>query len=185
MKLREIIKSKTGLNSREMKKQNAVSYSIADFNYDLNQTFEEVSKLSNDDDLNRVALKQGDLIVSLQDFKMAIVSEKNAGKVFSQRFLRIIPKKESSLDIRYLLFIFNQSTLIQKQIHNMLEGTVLKLIKESNILNITIQLPSLEIQAKIGSYYQLLKEFENLTQEKLSLLDKLSMELLNNLNIEK
>lgn len=76
---------------------------------------------------------------------MAIVSQKNAGKVFSQRFLRIIPKKESSLDIRYLLFIFNQSTLIQKQIHNMLEGTVLKLIKESNILNITIQLPSLEI----------------------------------------
>lgn len=184
MKLREVIDTKTGLNSRELKKQDAISYSIADFNYDLNQTF-EISKSSSDDALNRVALKQGDLIVSLQDFKMAIVSQKNAGKVFSQRFLRIIPKKESSLDIRYLLFIFNQSTLIQKQIHNMLEGTVLKLIKESNILNITIQLPSLEIQAKIGSYYQLLKEFEILTQEKLTLLDKLSMELLNGINDQK
>lgn len=181
VKFAEVIDTKPGLNSRDLKKQQESTYSVADFNYDLNQTY-SVSTLEPDHDLNRVTLRQGDLIINLQDLKMAIVSKKNDGKIFSQRFLRVLPKVNANIDIYYLLFLFNESTTIQKQIHSMLEGTIWKLLKVNNVLNIDVQLPKMEMQKKIGSYFRLINEYENLTQKKLNDLNKIGMELLNKLN---
>lgn len=181
VKFAEVIDTKPGLNSRDLKKQQESTYSVADFNYDLNQTY-SVSTLEPDYDLNRVTLRQGDLIINLQDLKMAIVSKKNDGKIFSQRFLRVLPKVNANIDIYYLLFLFNESTTIQKQIHSMLEGTIWKLLKVNNVLNIDVQLPKMEMQKKIGSYFRLINEYENLTQKKLNDLNKIGMELLNKLN---
>lgn len=181
MELREVIDTKSGLNSRDLKKQRESTYSVADFNYDLGQIF-NILKLKPDYDLNRVTLKQGDLIINLQTLKMAIVSKKNDGKIFSQRFLRVVPKVDANIDIYYLIFLFNESTTIQKQIHSMLEGTILKLLKVNNVLDINVQLPVMKTQKKIGNYFRLIKEYESLTQKKLNDLNKVSMELLNIIN---
>lgn len=181
MKFGNFISIQPGLNSRELKKQQAESYTIADFNYDLTHSY-EYSKMSINDSLSEAALQQGDLIIKLHDFNLAIVSSENAGKVYAQRFLKIVPKNTDIVDLNYLLFVFNGSKLIQKQVHNILEGNLIKTIKLRDVLNLNLKLPPIEAQKKIGNYYQSLKEYEILTQEKLNLLDKMSMSMLNDLN---
>ncbi|HIX02420.1 MAG TPA: restriction endonuclease subunit S [Candidatus Ligilactobacillus excrementigallinarum] len=94
---------------------------------------------------------------------MAIVSSENAGKVYAQRFLKIVPKNTDIVDLNYLLFVFNGSKLIQKQVHNILEGNLIKTIKLRDVLNLNLKLPPIEAQKKIGNYYQSLKEYEILT----------------------
>ena len=180
MKLKELISVESGLNSREIKKKSIALYSISDFKLDLESTFKE--KVNKSFRKNSSVLCEGDMVMSLQEFKVAIVSSKNDGKVFSQRYVKLIPTDLSKLKVSYLLFLINESVDIKRQINSLLEGSVLKLLKMKNVENIDIQLPPMEYQKRIGKYYQLLKKKEYLTKKKISILKTLSIEYLNYLN---
>lgn len=180
MKLKDLVSIESGLNSREIKEKSVELYSISDFRTDLKSNFEE--KINRSLQKNNSVLRKGDIIMSLQDFKVALVSSKNDGKFFSQRYVKLVPKNLSKIEILYLLFIINESVDIKRQINSLLEGSVLKLLKMKNVENIDIQLPPMEYQKRIGKYYQLLKKKEYLTKEKISILKTLSIEYLNYLN---
>lgn len=180
MKLKDLVSIESGLNSRKIKEKSVELYSISDFRTDLKSNFEE--RINRSLRKNNSVLRKGDIIMSLQDFKVALVSSKNDGKFFSQRYVKLIPKNLSKIKILYLLFAINESVDIKRQINSLLEGSVLKLLKMNNVENIDIQLPSMEYQKRIGKYYKLLKEKEYLTEKKMSILNGLSIEYLNNLN---
>lgn len=180
MKLKELVSVESGLNSREIKGKSIELYSISDFKSDLGSNFKE--KANRSFQKSSLVLHEGDIIMSLQEFKVALVSSKNDGKIFSQRYVKLIPKDLSKIRVSYLLFLINESVDIKRQINSLLEGSVLKLLKMKNVENIDIQLPLMEYQKRIGKYYQLLKKKEYLTKKKISILKTLSIEYLNYLN---
>lgn len=179
VKLKEVLLTKSGLNSRELKKNSFPVYTIADFNYDLKNSFKD--KKGNTALCDDLLLNTGDIVMSLQKFKIAMVSKKNSKKVLSQRFLRLVPRDSKNVYLPYLVFLMNESIMVRKQVFKLLEGSVLKILKETNVKNIDIYLPTMKKQKQIGRYYYLIKEREYLIWEKMSLLDKLSMEYLNKL----
>ena len=95
MKLKELVSVESGLNSREIKGKFAELYSISDFKSDLKSNFKE--KTIRSFRKNSSVLHEGDIVMSLQEFKVAIVSSKNDGKIFSQRYIKLIPKDLSKI----------------------------------------------------------------------------------------
>lgn len=101
---------------------------------------------------NIAQLQAGDIIFSLISGKAVKVQAIHQGRLYTQNYIKIIPKSE--LDGNYLLYLLNESTDIARQFDLGLQGSqVLKYtIKQLKELKLPT-LPNLNIQQLIGNIY--------------------------------
>ncbi|MGC6376533.1 restriction endonuclease subunit S [Bisgaard Taxon 45] len=97
-------------------------------------------------------LSAGDVIFSLISGKSARVSNMHQGFLYTQNYVKLTPTEK--IDANYLIYLLNESPLIQKQLTNGLQGTqVLKYtMKQLKSLKLP-KLPTLSKQRLIGDVY--------------------------------
>ncbi|NBI13295.1 restriction endonuclease subunit M [[Haemophilus] felis] len=97
-------------------------------------------------------LSAGDVIFSLISGKSARVSNMHQGFLYTQNYAKLV--STSRIDANYLIYLLNESPLIQKQLTNGLQGTqVLKYtMKQLKSLKLP-KLPTLSKQRLIGDVY--------------------------------
>lgn len=105
------------------------------------QTFDRVNTLS-----------KGDIVFSLISGMATIVSREHGGYVYTQNYIKIIPKEK--INSKYLVYLLNENEIINKQFSTGLQGSMvikytLKQLREINIP----KLPSIEEQEIIGQVY--------------------------------
>lgn len=101
---------------------------------------------------NVAQLYAGDIIFSLISGKAAKVQTIHKGYLYTQNYIKIIPKSE--LDSNYLLYLLNENADIARQFDLGLQGSqVLKYtVKQLKELRLPT-LPNLNIQQLIGNIY--------------------------------
>ncbi|NBI42608.1 restriction endonuclease subunit M [[Haemophilus] felis] len=97
-------------------------------------------------------LSAGDVIFSLISGKSARISNMHQGFLYTQNYAKLV--STSRIDANYLIYLLNESPLIQKQLTNGLQGTqVLKYtMKQLKSLKLP-KLPTLSKQRLIGDVY--------------------------------
>lgn len=111
---------------------------------------ESARTISTMDDLSLV--NEGDILFSLISGRATIVSEKHRGYLYTQNYVRMIPK--DSIDSKYLVYILNENDFIKKQLIKGLQGsTTLKYtVKQLRELELP-KLHSYDKQKIIGNIY--------------------------------
>lgn len=97
-------------------------------------------------------LCEGDLIFSLISGKAAIVQKEHEGYLYTQNYIKLIPK--SNIASEFFVYLLNEDRYIRKQFQIGLQGSMvlkytLKQLKEIEIMH----LPSLFKQKQIGEIY--------------------------------
>ncbi|MGC7560207.1 restriction endonuclease subunit S [Pasteurella sp. PK-2025] len=97
-------------------------------------------------------LSAGDVIFSLISGKSARISNMHQGFLYTQNYVKLTPTEK--IDANYLIYLLNESLMIQKQLTNGLQGTqVLKYtMKQLKSLKLP-KLPTLSKQRLIGDVY--------------------------------
>ncbi|WKY49102.1 restriction endonuclease subunit S [Eubacteriaceae bacterium ES3] len=97
-------------------------------------------------------LSTGDVIFSLISGSATVVREEHQGYLFTQNYVKFVPKEK--IDRQFLVYLFNENRAIKKQLMIGLQGsTVLKYtLKQIKDLEVPI-LPSTEKQKVIGEIY--------------------------------
>lgn len=97
--------------------------------------------------------RQGDVLISLtgtlgkKDYGYAVAIEKNSKFLVNQRVLKICAK--DNIDQEYLLFLL-QSECFLNELYSLANGTKQANISASDILNIVVNIPSIELQRSIS-----------------------------------
>lgn len=153
MKLKEIANCEIGPNNKEQKEltKNSSLYSADDLITDLFLGYDKTPKFKK----NKFILSSGDVVINLMTNKATVVSEKNDGKIMSQRIMRF-KIKPNEIYSWYLVFLLNESEKIKQQEHASMEGTVFRRITAKAIKDLEINLPPFSVQEKIGDSYRLL-----------------------------
>lgn len=97
-------------------------------------------------------LHTGDVIFSLISGTSAIVRKDHEGYLYTQNYVKLIPKE--TIDSKYLVYLLNENRSIKKQFLMGLQGSqvlkyTLKQVKELELP----KLPSIEKQQMIGEIY--------------------------------
>lgn len=153
MKLKEIANCEIGPNNKEQKEltKNSSLYSADDLIADLFLGYDKTPKFKK----NKFILSSGDVVINLMTNKATVVSEKNDGKIMSQRIMHF-KIKPNEIYSWYLVFLLNESEKIKQQEHASMEGTVFRRITAKAIKDLEINLPPFSVQEKIGDSYRLL-----------------------------
>lgn len=101
---------------------------------------------------NVTVVSTNDIIFSLISGEAAIVSNEHNGYLFTQNYVRLIPKKR--ILPQFLVYCLNQDSFVKKQFQEGLQGSeVMKYtLRQLKELELSI-LPSLSKQQKIGDIY--------------------------------
>ena len=106
--------------------------------------------------------KKGDIIISLsQPNTVSLLNEE--GFIIPMYFAIIRLKK--GYDASFMYHVFN-SDIFHKQIHTLLEGGALKIIKLSDLKKIKINIPDFEKQKKYGEFLDLIDKKSILLENK-------------------
>lgn len=111
---------------------------------------ENPKTISTTDELS--LLNEGDILFSLISGKTTIVSKKHQGYLYTQNYVKLVPKENT--DNRYLVYLLNESNFIRRQWMKGLQGSaVLKhTVKQLKELEIP-PMHSYEKQKIIGNIY--------------------------------
>ncbi|MCM3567554.1 restriction endonuclease subunit S [Neobacillus mesonae] len=104
------------------------------------------------------------LILHTHTQKVALLPEKYSGLLLTNNFIKI--ELTSDVDAAFFEWYFNEHPSIQKQLSVLSEGTVISLLKLSNLKDLEIDLPPIQKQIIIGKIAQLKKRRELLMDEK-------------------
>lgn len=99
--------------------------------------------------------------------KVAYLPAIHSGLLISNNFIKI--QFTDPVDLWFLEWYLNEHPTIQKQITSFSEGTVISSLKLSNLKELELALPSLEMQQILGKIAQLKKRKELLMKEKTEL----------------
>lgn len=104
------------------------------------------------------------LILHTHTQKIALLPEKYSGLLLTNNFIKV--EFTSHVDAAFFEWYFNEHPSIQKQLSVLSEGTVISLLKLSNLKDLEIDLPPVHKQIIIGKIAQLKKRKELLMAEK-------------------
>lgn len=151
-KLKEIAHISSGLNSAELKKKfdNPDLYTNDDIELDYYQGYWDDHYQVDD---GKATISAGDLIINTMTDRVTVVSPLSEGKMMPQYVLRL-GLDSSKAYAWYLCYVLNESESVKRQLHNTMEGTVLRRVTAANIRNLVIQLPDIQTQRKIGDLYR-------------------------------
>lgn len=154
MKLEKVIVMKLGLNlSRQKDKAEIPIYTNKDMLEDLAQLDTKPPNkpvVQMEDDTHTV--KAGDVVYNFINTVCGIVSPKHEGKNINQNFAKVILDEEK-IDPKFLCYLLNESSEIEKQKFMSFQGTILKKLSPSMIREFDVTLPPLEVQKTIGQLY--------------------------------
>lgn len=154
MKLENVLTIKLGLNlSRQKDKEDIPIYANKDMLDDLEQLDinpPEKEIIPFDDGIHTV--RTGDIVYNFINTVCGIVSPKHDGKTINQNFAKIIIDDEK-IDAKFLCYLLNESSEIERQKFISFQGTIIKKLSPSMIQAFDVTLPPLEAQKKIGQLY--------------------------------
>jgi restriction endonuclease S subunit len=104
------------------------------------------------------------LILHTHTQKIALLPEKYSGLLLTNNFIKI--ELTSDVNAAFFEWYFNEHPSIQKQLSVLSEGTVISLLKLSNLKDLEIDLPPIQKQIIIGKIAQLKKRKELLMAER-------------------
>lgn len=126
-----------------------------------------------------ILTKQNDIIVGLSSRKTMVIEEERSNKLLLSNFATIRLKSEL-VNPYYLCWLFNENLQFQKYIEQKVQGSANVFILPISMLkDLEIELPSIEIQAKIGELYNLYRQKERKSKQ---LLEKEKLMINNQLN---
>ncbi len=154
---------------REAKNEQAPSYRI----YSQSDLFDDLTGVKTETSENKVirteeqvsTLLSGDIIFSLISGNACIVSKEHEGYLYTQNYVKM--SVESNIDVKFLLYLFNEDKLVRRQLQAGLQGSaVLKYtLKQLKELRLPV-LPSMERQKIVGDIYLKQLKLETLKYRK-------------------
>ena len=157
IKLGEIAIFKNGVNFSENEKKNIYKcVGVTDFNKKILNNFDDVSKISTDTNLSEEYF--------LQDNDIILVRS-NGNKNLIGRSMLVFPKKnlvtysgfcikcrvtKNFADVKYIFYYLQHS--LKKGLFALNQQTNINNINQERLSNLEIDLPSLEVQKKIGNF---------------------------------
>ena len=136
MKLNELVKIESGINSVRVKDQNYTLYTIEDVNYDLGHG----EDYQHDKDSGKSITARGDIVINTVSNLASVVHSRNAGKMLNQIFLRLNILDENTLDPWYLCYLLNKSEYIRYQEAAIMDGSVIRKLTKANLEDLEINL---------------------------------------------
>ncbi|MDG2949443.1 restriction endonuclease subunit S [Exercitatus varius] len=128
-------------------------YSQANLEYDLflSNDLDSFKKIRTFDSINSL-LSTGDVIFSLISGKSARVREAHQGFLYTQNYVKLVPKIQ--IDANYLVYLLNENPVIQKQLTFGLQGSQVMKYTTKQLKSLKLpKLPSLSEQHLIGEIY--------------------------------
>lgn len=162
MKLNELVKIESGINSVRVKDQNYTLYTIEDVNYDLGHGEDYQHDKAN----GKSITARGDVVINTVSNLASVVHSRNAGKMLNQIFLRLNILDENVLDSWYLCYLLNKSEYIRYQEAAIMDGSVIRKLTKTNLEDLEINLPPIDDQKQIGEAYKEIVKKYTLTVEK-------------------
>lgn len=156
-KLKEVVTFFPGINPTRAQKRFGTKlinyYDQPSFEADYTHGDEVVDNGENFLSQNNPSLNEGDVVISNSLQLATMVSKNNVGKMLSLNFTKTEFDSEQ-LDKRYFLFLFNAYKDVKQQKERELQrsGTVLRIPLRA-LGEISIPIPPLEEQKKIGAIY--------------------------------
>ncbi|MEF9921159.1 MAG: restriction endonuclease subunit S [Bacilli bacterium] len=128
-------------------------YSQTDLRSDIHGVVLEGNESKSIRTLNDVnTLSTGDILFSLISGSAVIVSEEHNGYLFTQNYIKLLPK--NNLDSKYIVYFLNMNKKIRKQLQSGLQGSTIMKYTLMQLKEIKISsIPSLTIQRNIGEIY--------------------------------
>ena len=175
--LGDLVSFVQGVNSARAEKQyglvDVIYYDQASFERDYNHEdgfVEAIAKSS----FNDYSLNEGDVIISNALRQATMVGRSNVGKVPSINFTKVI-FRDATIDKKYFLYLFNNHSSVKRQKEREVQGNIIPKIpiKALNDLKIPIvsmdeqikigriYIETLELQAKLKRYSELIEQFTN------------------------
>lgn len=116
----------------------------------LELNLESAKVISTMDELSLV--KEGDILFSLISGRTTVVGKKHQGYLYTQNYVKLIPKE--GVDSKYLVYLLNENESIKKQWSKGLQGSIVlkHTVKQLRELEIP-QLHSYDKQKIIGDIY--------------------------------
>lgn len=112
------------------------------------------------------------ILMSMMSYKAKIANSYDVGDLIPSNYLTIKIKDNSQVDINYLYWYLSHSDEFKRELLKIEQGTIRRSIRIAEFRDLKLQLPSLEMQKKIGNISSLINEKENLVKRESELLRK-------------
>ena len=178
LKLKKLVKFTSGINPSRINQEFLDKYSFYDKESFEKDLIFESAQDSNKKNIIDDSLLEDEIIFYSLSNQMAIVSKSNIGKIPSLNFskVEIISNK---IDRNYLLYLFNENQMIQRQIERERQGMILLKLPLISLYEIDIPMIPLEEQEKIGKIYIESIKLKNKIKKYSDLLEDATMHLLS------
>jgi len=186
MKLEDIVAVKVGKNISRVNEEQELAletYTYENLIDDLDGLSLNPNASNGDDsrEQDNHLSKPGEVVFSFVSSKAAIVSDRNKRKIINQNFARLIIEHEQ-LDHRYLCYVLNESHAMKKQMAISMQGSTVRKLTPAILKSLTMKLPSLEKQERIGKAYLKLKKRQALARKQAELEEMLYLEVLKQID---
>lgn len=162
MKLKELIKIESGVNTVRLKDNEYELYTLEDVNYDLGHGEDYKHEVS----YRKNIVARGDIVTNTVGNMNSIVHTKNSGKLLNQIFMKLSINNKEILDPWYLCYLLNESEYIKYQEASIMDGSVIKKLTKVNLENLEVNLPTIDEQRKIGeAYKETLRKYTLITEK--------------------
>ena len=131
--------------------------------YDLKSENKTVSVNKNFD--KNLLSKENTVVIGLTANKAYIIQKHHTGKIIPSNFA-YLNLDETKIDLNYFTWYFNEHPNIKKQLQIATQGTIIMALSVQMLRELEIELPSMEIQKKLGQIYSLRNKKEKLLHEK-------------------
>lgn len=183
-KLVDFVQFTTGINQtrveNKFRNKKISFYGQSDFEHDIVQQVESNDESRYVPGFPEFSLQVGDVVINNATQQASIVGQKNAGKVISLNFTKVI-FKDKKLDRNYFVYLFNSYNDLQRQKERESQGNgrILRITRKA-LGQLIIPVVPLDEQKKIGLAYIKTLELQKKMDQYTSLLKTMSDTVLTN-----
>lgn len=120
--------------------------------------------------------KQGMVVIGLTSYKAFVITKAYENRVIPSNFAYL--QCDEGIDPDYVAWYFNEHPQIQKQLTLTMQGSIIRALSVQMLRELTIEIPPLSVQQKLGSIYRLKSQRQKLMNEKQKLEDTLMNQLM-------
>ncbi len=127
--------------------------------------------------------KYHDIVIGLASGKAMVIKKERENKLVLSNFAVLRIKDENIVDPYYLCWVINENSSFSKKMTSLFQSSSrVFIILLSDLKEITISLPSIDVQRKIGRIYDLSRQITRLKHSKAELNKKIINQEISNLN---
>ena len=120
--------------------------------------------------------KQGMVVIGLTSYKAFVITKAYENRVIPSNFAYL--QCDEGIDPDYVAWYFNEHPQIQKQLTLAMQGSIIRALSVQMLRELTIEVPPLALQQKLGSIYRLKSQRQKLLIEKRKLEEKVMNHLM-------